>query len=496
MSKIPLSNDFAITPGVVSPAGDAVDANGLLLTDNELIPVGKVTSFYQDSDVSALTGSASKEFLAAQQYFKGYENSSVIPGELLMSRLVTSAVAGHLLSGSLKGVALASLKAIPAGTITLFVDGASTTSTSIDLSTAISLSDIADKLETGIGSTKVEVEWNSIANRFIIRSLTTGDNSEVSFAIAGAIATGLKLTNDAAAIVSPGSDAVSMTEMMESIINVNQNWIPFESLVTLDEEQNTELCAWTSARKSRFAYVYHDTSDAPTVANNPDCFYQKVVVANGYEGIFPVYGSYLYGIMPLAYAASINFARTNGRVSFKFRGFSGLAPNVSDLAMAQALKSNGYNFYGSYGLNKTLKQYASDGAISGKYLWLDSFIDQVWINANLVSAFANLFTNNQSYSFNANGYGAVSAAVIDVAEQALNFGAIQRGVVLDNAQIRIINNAVGKDISATLYSQGWFLYIPIQTGAARIERDLKGVIFYYVDGQLIQSISMSSTAIL
>lgn len=496
MSTIPLSEDFNITPGVVSPAGEAVDANGLMLTDNELIPVGKVQSFYSESEVSALTGSTSKEFLAAQQYFNGYENSSVMPGELLMYRLVTAAVAGYLLSGILKGVTLASLKAIPAGTITLFVDGASTTSASIDLSTATSFSDIASKLETGIGASKVEVEWNSIANRFIIRSATTGSDSEVSFAIAGAIATGLKLTQDAAAIVSPGSDVVSMTDMMDNIINTNQNWIPFESLVTLTEDQNTELCAWTNAQNSRFAFIYHDTSDEPTIANNPDCFYQKVVVANGYEGIFPIYGSYLYGVMPLAYSASINFARTNGRVSFKFRGFTGLTPNVTDKATARALKSNGYNFYGSYGLNKTMKKYASQGSISGKFLWLDSFIDQVWINANLVSAYAELFTDNQSYSFNANGYGAVQAATIDPAELAITFGAIQRGVPLDQSQIRRVNNTVGKDISAVLYSQGWYLYIPTQSGAARIERDLKGVIFYWVDGQLIQSISMASTAIL
>lgn len=496
MSTIPLNDDFNITPGVVSPAGTAVDANGLMLTDNELIPVGKVQSFYQEKEVSALTGSESKEFLAAQQYFNGYENSSVIPGELLMYRVVDSAVEGYLLSASLKGVALSTLKAIPAGTITLSVDGTSTTSTSIDLSSATSFSDIADKLETGIGDTKVSVEWLSVANRFIIRSATTGNNSEVSYASAGALATALKLTQATAAIVSPGSAAVSMTDMMDSITNVNQNWIPFESLVTLNEDQNTELCAWTNAQNNRYAFVYYETSAEATIANNPDCFHQKVVVANGYEGVFPVYGSYLYGVMALAYSASINFARANGRVSFKFRGFSGLAPNVSDLATAKALKSNGYNFYGSYGLNKTLKQYASDGAISGKFLWLDSFIDQVWINANLVSAYAELFTDNQSYSFNANGYGAVQAATIDPAELAVTFGAIQRGVTLDASQIRRVNNTVGKDISAILYSQGWYLYIPTQTGAARIDRELQGVIFYWVDGQLIQSISMASTAIL
>lgn len=496
MSTIPLSVDFNITPNVVTPAGSAVDANGLMLTDNELVPVGSVASYFSAADVSALMGSTSKEFLAAQQYFNGYENSSVIPGELLMYRVITADVAGYLLSGNLKGVALATLKAIPAGTITITVDGVSTTSSSIDLSTATSFSDIASKLQTGIGASKVAVEWLPIANRFIIRSVTTGADSQVSYASPGALATGLLLTQATAATVSPGSDAVTMTDTMNNIINTNQNWIPFETLVDLNEQQNSELSAWANSQKSRFVFVYHETSAEATIPNNANCFYQKVVVANGYEGTFPVYGSYLYGAMALAYSGSIDFARTNGRVSFKFRGFSGLAPNVSDLATAQALKSNGYNFYGSYSLNKTMAQYASDGAISGKFVWLDSFINQVWINANLVGAYANLFTNNQSYPFNQNGYGAIQAATIDVANQAINFGAIQKGVVLDQAQIRIVNNTVGKDISATLYSEGWYLFIPTQTGAARLERDLKGAIFYYVDGQLIQSITMSSTAIL
>lgn len=493
---IPLSTDFSITPNVVTPAGSAVDANGLMLTDNELIPVGAVASFFTSADISALTGSNSKEFLAAQQYFNGYDNSSVIPGELLMYRVITADVAGYLLSGNLKGTPLSTLKAITAGTITLFIDGTSTTSTSIDLSTATSFSDIASKLEVGIGDTKVEVEWLPLANRFIIRSATTGTDSEVSFAIAGALATGLLLTQDKAAIVSPGADVTTLTDTMNSIINTNQNWVLFNSLVEFTDDQKEELCAWASASHNRFGYAVHDNTEAGTVANNADCFVQKVVKANGYENVFPVYGNYLYSVTALAYSASVDFSRTNGRVSFKFRAFPGIEPNVSDLAIALALKSNGYSFYGSFSLNKTMKQYASDGAITGKYLWLDSFLNQVWINANLVGSYANLFTNNQSFAFNANGYGAVQAATIDPAEQALDFGAIQRGVVLDQAQIRIVNNTVGKDISATLYSQGWFLYIPTQTGAARIERDLKGVIFYYVDGQLIQSITMSSTAIL
>ncbi|HDL8447562.1 TPA: hypothetical protein PXR41_004551, partial [Yersinia enterocolitica] len=45
MSKIPLSRDFKITPSTVNAAGTALDVYGLLLSDNELLPVGKVSEF-------------------------------------------------------------------------------------------------------------------------------------------------------------------------------------------------------------------------------------------------------------------------------------------------------------------------------------------------------------------------------------------------------------------------------------------------------------------
>lgn len=492
---IPLSVDFRITPNVVTPAGSALDANGLMLTDNELIPIGAVSEFTNARELAVLLGTDANEYKAAEIYFNGYNNSTVIPAKLMMSRVVTTAVAGWLLSGNLKGVPLSTLKAIPAGTITLDVDGTSITSTSVDLSTATSYTDIATLLQTGIGAV-VTVEWLPLANRFIVRSATTGADSAVSVAADGALATGLKLTADTAATTSPGADPVTMTDMMTGITNLNQNWVLFSALVELSDEDKTELCAWASGSNARFGYVVHDTSDTAIVANNAACFNQRVVVANGYENVFPVYGTYLYAVPPLAYAASLDFARKNGRVSYKFRDFPGLEPNVSDLTTYNALKSNGYNFYGSYSLNKTMARYTSDGSISGKFVWLDSWASQVWMNANLVSAFIPLFQNNQSYAFNEEGYGAISAAVIDVALQGKHFGSIRSGVKLESDQLRVINNTVGKDISSTLYSEGWYLFIPAQTGAARLERDLKGVIFYYVDGGLIQSITMSSTAIL
>jgi len=494
MSTIPLSKDFSITPNVVSPAGDALDANGLILTDSLLIPSGSVHEFYQASEVSAMLGSSSKEYLAAVVYFNGYDNSTVTPGTLLMSRIQTTAAAGYLMSGSLKGVPLTTLKALPSGTFTITVDGTQQTSQAVDLSAATSQSNIATLLTAAL--TGVTVTWNATANVFIFTSSTTGATSNVSYASATDLTNGLKLTAATGAILSAGNAVTSLTDTMDNIIDQNQNWVGLSSVVEFDDAEKIELAAWVNGQKSNFFYSMHDPDADALVANSSTAFYPNQVEPAGYEGVFPIYGDYLDAVTPLAYAASLNFDATQGRVSYKYREFNGITPKVDTLEKARALESNSYNYYGSYSQKKVSGNYAAPGNISGKFLWLDSYVGQIAMNADLIAAFYALFTNNQSYSYNAQGYASVQASVIDVANKYINFGSIQKGVVLDNSQTKLVANVVGKDISSVLYSDGWYLYIPTQTGATRITRELVGVVFYYVDGQLIQSIDMSSTAIL
>jgi hypothetical protein len=42
----------------------------------------------------------------------------------------------------------------------------------------------------------------------------------------------LLLTAATAATVSPGSDAVSMTDMMNGVVNTNQDWVAFASVLS------------------------------------------------------------------------------------------------------------------------------------------------------------------------------------------------------------------------------------------------------------------------
>lgn len=493
-NTIPLSKDFNVTTNTVSPAGTAIYANGLMLTTNESVTPGKLSYAYQLSDVTAAYGAGSDEETCASVYFNGFVNAGVLPGTLLICGIPVQPTSGSLSSASMAAVSMATINQLAAGTITVSIDGVSQTSSTIDLSAATSQSNVASLLQASL--TGATVAWNSVSSKFVISSSTTGAASSVGYAAAGAIATGLKLTQAAGATISSGVDEMTLTELMDSIVNQSQNWASFAAAQELTTSQKTELAAWTNSQNNRYTYAVNDSSADAITTNSTTAFYPSVVVANGYSGIAGIYGAPEYAFMVPAYYACLDFSATNGRVTFKFRQFSGLAANVTDLATANALESNGYSYYGSYSQNAVLATYASPGNISGSFEWLDSYINQVVIKANLVSAFAALFLNNQSYAFNATGYASVQAATIDVATSAINYGAIQKGVTLDTSQTAIIKNVVGKDITQQLFSDGWYLYIPVQTGANRLARDLKGCVFYYVDGQMIQSIDLTSTAVL
>lgn len=494
-NTIPLSKDFNVTTNTVSPAGTALYANGLMLSTNTNVPASQLTYFYTLADVGSLFGTTSEEYACAGVYFNGFENAANLPGTLLVAGIsgINSATSGGLISGSLASTPLSDITSTPAGTITLNVDGTSQTSTTIDMSTAGAPSDVAIMLQAAL--TGVNVVWNAGLSRIYIYSNTTGTASSVSTASTGDIATVLKLTAAAGGTSFTGTPSKTLTEIMDAVVNQDQNWVAFASAQELTDAQKLELATWTTAQNNRYIYSFADDStDAVTSGSTTAA---AVVATNaGYEGVFPVYGDQKYAFMALAYCASLDFSATNGRVTFKFRQFSGLTPNVTTLSVAKALESNYYNYYGAYSQNATLANYAAPGNITGDFKWIDSYVNQIVIKANLIAAYSALFLNNQSYAFNATGYAAIKAATIDVANTAINYGAIQKGITLDSSQTAIIKNAVGKDITQQLYSDGWYLYIPAQSGANRLARTLKGAVFYYVDGQMIQSINLSSTAVL
>ena len=73
---IPASQIVTVNPRLLTPGGNDLEFNGLLLSASELIPSSQLALPFPDADsVGEYFGLESSEYQAAAIYFQGYNNS-------------------------------------------------------------------------------------------------------------------------------------------------------------------------------------------------------------------------------------------------------------------------------------------------------------------------------------------------------------------------------------------------------------------------------------
>ncbi len=149
-NTIPAADYVTINPSVLSAGGNPPSLSGLYLDNGGRVPIGTVQSFGSALAVSAYFGSNSIEYTDASTYFAGFTTKTQTPGALLFAQYPTAAVPAWLRGGSLAALTLAQLQAIAPGTLTIAVDGASWTSSSINLSAATSFSNAATTIQSAL----------------------------------------------------------------------------------------------------------------------------------------------------------------------------------------------------------------------------------------------------------------------------------------------------------------------------------------------------------
>jgi hypothetical protein len=156
------------------------------------------------------------------------------------------------------------------------------------------------------------------------------------------------------------------------------------------------------------------------------------------------------------------------------------------------LIANGYNMYGVWGTANDLFTFFSPGQISGAFDWIDSYVNQIWLNNQFQLAGMDLMTNAKHLPYNGAGREQIRAAFLDPIRQAVNFGAIEPGIVLSTSQAAQVNSSAGLAIDTTLTNQGWYLQVLDATPQVRVVRGPPPANFWYMDGQSVQKISLAS----
>lgn len=493
MASIPASAIVSVTPSVIGAGGTALDLNGLLLTTSTRVPIGTVPAFSSAADVSSYFGPSSAEAAAAVIYFNGFGNSNKKPGSMLFAQYPTASVAAYL-RGANAGT-LAYITGLAAGTLTIVVDGVSKTSSSINLSGASSFSNAASLILAGFTTPGFTVTYDTVSGGFLFTSSTTGAGSTIGY-VSGTLAAGLFLTEATGAVISQGDIAAVPGAFMTAVAETTQNWASFTTLFDPDVSgiANKLLFAeWANGTGNRYLYVSWDDEVAPTASNDATGSLGNILKTNNSSGTAPVWAPDSdYPVFVLGYVASIDFEQTNGRATLAFRSQTGLAPVVTNQTIADNLIANGYNFYGSYATANDEFTFMYPGLVSGPYDWVDSYINQIWLNNALQLAILSGLVQAKSVPYNQAGYTLIRAWCMDPINAALNFGAIRAGVTLSAAQIAEVNASAGVNIANTLSNEGFYLQVKDATPQVRAARGSPPCSLWYMDGQSVQQINLAS----
>jgi len=486
---IPVSQIVQVNPGVLTAAGSAVDLNGLILTADPSVPIGSVSRFTRAADVSSFFGPSSTEYQLALIYFNGPDNATRTPGALLFAQYNTTAVGAYLRTGSLASLTLAQLQALT-GILTISVNGTPKTSSTITLSGATSFSNAATLIQAGFTSPGFTVTYDAQRQAFLFQNTTTGAGDVIGYA-SGTLAAGIKATQATGAVISNGAAIAVPGPLMDSIVAVTQNWAGFMTTTEQSIPNQILFAAWTSAQKDRYIYNMQSSDVNMLTAGNTTTAMYAITQA-AYDGTIHVQGNATHAAFNMSWAASLDFTRLNGRTTLAFQKQAGLVPSVTDQASASGILANGGNYYGAYATASTNFNFAYSGQVSGQFKWADSYVNQVWLNANLQLAMINLLVGAGSVPYNAAGYALINAACNDPIQAAVNFGAIRTGVQLSSSQAIQIKNALGVDVTQNLYAQGFYLQILDASAATRVARTSPPMTLYYMDGGSVQQLTLAS----
>lgn len=507
--SIPASDIVTVNPGVIGAGGNPLALNGVILSQNDTVPVKSVLSFPSAPAVGGWFGLASPEYALAQIYFLGYDNSTVKPGALIFAPYVESARAAWVNSGSFKGFTLAQIQALT-GVLNLTVDGVAHTSSNINLSSATSFSNAATMITAAFTGSPLVCTWDAIRNVFVLTSATTGAASSMTYAT-GTLSAGLKLTSATGAILSQGADVDTATTAMDSVIARTQNWATFmtmwEPAAATDKEQ---FAIWANNQNQRYMYVAWDTDGQAIVNGSQTCFgallknaeYNGSIVVSGDPAATAERSVTLadavrnLAAFVLGMVASIDFSRRNARITTAFKSQSGFVVTADDQQIAANLLGNGYSYYGSYATANDQFNFFYNGQMAGDWEWVDPYVNQIYMNAQFQLALMNLLTQATSVPYNQDGYNMIRAAMADPIQAAINFGGIRAGVQLSQLQAAEVNQAAGVDAASSIEQNGYFLQVLDPGAQARGNRESPIVNFWYTDGGAVQKIVVASIDIL
>lgn len=284
-------------------------------------------------------------------------------------------------------------------------------------------------------------------------------------------------------------------QAMASVVATTRDWATLAHAYQETSANMAAYATWVSGQNSRYVYIPSDNDTTAATTSMAATAIGEAIKTNNYAGIAPIYDNTNAAIAAAGFVASIDYTRTNGRATLAFKSVNGITANVTDQTTADNLTTNGYNYYGDFATAKKPWVFFLPGQVSGPFKWLDSYVDQIWLNSYFQNELITLLVSVNAVPYNQVGYTQIEQTLQTPINAALNNGVIRRGVTLDGTQTVEVNTAAGKDIATTISSRGWYLQVLDPGATVRAARGTPVINFWYADGGAVQKISLASIEI-
>ncbi|GAN72110.1 hypothetical protein ASY01nite_13960 [Acetobacter syzygii] len=549
MGNIPISQVVKVTPGVLAAGSGLNNLSALFVTTaSSTLAAGVVKAFTSAADVGTAFGETSTLYQMAQVYFAGYETAVMTPGTLYVGAIASAGTgaAGTAVLGTQTEHTVATVAVDAGGTdyavgdTETFAGGTATVSTigtggivtglTLQSATAQATDPAGTGLATassgsGTGLTVTTTSTASTIATGAVASITVGaggtaytsaplvtlvggggTGATATATVASGAVTGFTVTNPGTGyttaptvMITPAasSDIASQLDALRAAQGA-WNGLAFDSELSADNKE--EVAQWVGTQNCQVLAAITDSATSATESGSQTAFGVWLQSQN-INGVVAVYDTtVLSGALVMGWMASLSFDTTNGRQTLAMiQDASGLiSAAVTDGTTASTLIANGYSFYGSYANGASEFIFFRPGQVSGKFLWADSYANQIWLNANLTSDLINLLLTTGNIPYNTQGDTLVEASVKDTINQALAFGAIRTGVNLTTLQRQQINNAAGVTTAAdSVVTSGYYFKPNVSTASAsyRVTRTTPPAQLWYADGQSVQSINLNSVEV-
>ena len=349
-------------------------------------------------------------------------------------------------------------------------------------------------------ATPLTVTYDSVSGAFVITSGITGTPSSAAFAT-GTISATLLLTSATGAVLSQGSAPATPSAFMSSVTAITNNFATFTTLFNPDVSGNSNKVAfalWTTQQNNSFAYIAWDTDITPTESTDAASSLGQILIAGEYSGTCPIYEptDLSLAAMVCGFVASVDYTQRNGNTSFGYKSQGGIQPSITNILQKSNLQANGYNFYCEAATGNSSWIFFYPGTISGPFLTLQRYANQMWLNRSFQISLMDLLTNVKAVPYVQAGYALIEAAMQNDIQQALTFGMIQPGVILSPSEMAEVNYAAGANIAGTLQTAGYYVQVLDPGAIVRGGSGSPSISFWYTDGGSVLQLNVSSTDVI